>query len=108
MHEILCSLNHTLAESLKDTLHVKKRKTQLSVCFILSFVFIHPLEKISVTSTNFLTVTLDLRVKELLYRDDFSQKCHEWMQLHVKKSSLRFNEQNMSKMANTLDLTVTP
>ena len=67
----------------------------------------YPLEKMSVTSTNVLTVTLDLRVKILSNMDDFSQKCPEWMQLHVKKSSLRFNKQNMSKMANTLDLTVT-
>ena len=107
MHEILCSLNHTIAESLKDTLHVNKRKTQLSVCFILSFVFIHPLEIMSVTSTNVLTVTFDLRVKELSNMDDISQKCHEWMQLHVRIFSSRFNGQNMSKMANTLDLTVT-
>lgn len=108
MHEIICSLIHTLAEYLKDTLHVKKRKIQLSVCFILSFVFDHPLEKMSVTSTNVLTVTFDLRMKELSYMNDFSQKCPEWMQLYVKKSSSRFNEQNMSKKDNTLDLTVTP
>ena len=72
MHEIICSLIHTLAEYLKDTLHVKNRKIQLSVCFILSFVFTHPLEKMSVSSTIVLTVTLDLRVKELSYMDDFS------------------------------------
>ena len=108
MHEILCSLNHIIAESLKDTLRVSKHKIQLSVCFILSFVFTHPLEKMSVTSTNVLTVTLDLRVKELSNMDDFSQKCPEWMHLYIKKSSSRFNEQNMSKKDNTLDLTVTP
>ena len=84
MHEIICSLIHTLAEYLKDTLHVKNRKIQLSVCFILSFVFDHPLEKMSVTSTNVLTVTLDFRVKKLSNMDDFSQKCPEWMQLYVK------------------------
>ena len=108
MHEILCSLNHTITESLKDTLHVNKHKIQLSVCFILSFVFTHPLEKMSVTSTNVLTVTFDLKVMELSYMDDFSQKCPEWMQLHVKKSSSRFNEQNMLKKSNKLDFTVTP
>ena len=74
MHEILCSLNHIIAESLKDTLRVSKHKIQLSVCFILSFVFTHPLEKMSVTSTNVLTVTLDLRMKELSYMDDFFRK----------------------------------
>ena len=108
MHEILCSLNHTIAESLKDTLHVNKHKIQLCVCFILSFVFTHPLEKMSVTSTNVLTVTLDLKVKELSNMDDFSQTCLEWMQLHVKKSSSRFNEQNMLKKSNKLDFTITP
>ena len=74
MHEIICSLNHTLAEYLKNTLHVKKRKIQLSVCFILSYVFMYPLEKMVVTSTNVLTVTLDLRMKELSYMDDFFRK----------------------------------
>ena len=107
MHEILCSLNHIIAESLKDTLRVSKHKIQLSVCFILSFVFTHPLEKMSVTSTNVLTVTFDLKVMELSYMDDFSQKCPEWMQHYVEKSSSRFNEQNMSKKANEHDLTVT-
>ena len=107
MHEILCSLNHIIAESLKGTLRVSKHKIQLSVCFILSFVFTHPLEKMSVTSTNVLTVTLDLRVKELSNMDDFSQKCPEWMHLYIKKSSSRFNEQNMLKKSKKLDLTVT-
>ena len=107
MHEILCSVNHIIAESLKDTLRVSKHKIQLSVCFILSFVFTHPLEKMSVTSTNVLTVTLDLRVKELSNMDDFSQKCPEWMQHYVEKSSSRFNEQNMLKKSKKLDLTVT-
>ena len=107
MHEILCSLNHIIAESLKDTLRVSKHKIQLSVCFILSFVFTHPLEKMSVTSTNVLTVTLDLSMKELSNMDDFSQKCPEWMHLYIKKSSSRFNEQNMLKKSKKLDLTVT-
>ena len=67
----------------------------------------YPLEKMSVTSTKVLTVTFDLKVMELSYMDDFSQKCPEWMQHYVEKSSSRFNEQNMSKKANEHDLTVT-